>query len=335
MQFFSGTTLSGTILGKGLKYMMRTLLLLICSSIMVFMLLIYAPVDPVQQYIVRMGATVSPERKEALADYFGVNEAPVTRYVSWLNKVLQGDMGESLLYRQPVSEVIKERAAASAALMLCAWLFSGITGFVLACVSGLYAGSRLDGGVKKLCCLLSSLPNFWVALLLLMLFGVYLKWFPTGFSGPIGVVSSEVGLLQRLQHLILPALTLSLLSCGNIALHTRSKLIEVLKSDYILFAKARGASLRQLLSAHCLRNIALPAITLQLTSIGELFGGSLIAETVFSYPGLGSAAAQAGLNSDLPLLLGITLFSVVLVSAGNFSADLLYLCFDPRLRGAQ
>jgi peptide/nickel transport system permease protein len=149
---------------------------------------------------------------------------------------------------------------------------------------------------------------------------------------PIGVAAEDVTIWQRLHHLILPALTLSFLSFANIALHTREKLVDVLNSEYVLFAKARGESNLSILRRHGIRNILMPSVTMQFASFAELFGGSIFAENVFSYPGLGSAASAAGLQGDIPLLLGITLFSVLFVFAGNAIANALYTLIDPRTR---
>ena len=131
---------------------------------------------------------------------------------------------------------------------------------------------------------------------------------------------------------MLPALTLSITGIANIVLHTRQKLIDVLESDYVLFARARGETMKELVLRHGLRNIALPAITLQFASISELFGGSVLAERVFSYPGLGSTAVVAGMHADAPLLLGIALFSALFVFAGNLTANILYGVIDPQIR---
>ena len=224
-----------------------------------------------------------------------------------------------------MADVIAERFLNSLALMLCAWVLAGVTGLALGCVMGMYQGRWPDRLLKKVCYLLSSVPTFWLGLVLL------LGWFPVGFSSPIGVRSEDVSLWQRLYHLALPALTLSLMSFANIALHTRQKLIDVLGSEYVLFARARGEGAWTILRRHGLRNILLPALTLQFASFAELFGGSVLAENVFSYPGLGSAVAAAGLNSDVPLLLGITLFSALFVCVGNLIANLLYGVVDPRI----
>ena len=155
---------------------------------------------------------------------------------------------------------------------------------------------------------------------------------PLGMAVPAGVPSEEVTIWQKLHHLILPALTLSLLSFANIALHTREKLIDALGSDYVLFAKARGDSPMRCLCRHGLRNTMMPAITMQFASFSELFGGSVLAENVFSYPGLGAATSAAALQSDVPLLLGITLFSTLFVFTGNMLANILYGIIDPQIR---
>jgi len=313
-------------------YGFKILTLLLAVSIIAFILVSVSPIDPVQQYILGLGTAVSPEQRALIEDYWGVDEPPVQRYFSWLNAVLHGDLGQSLLYRRPVADIIGERFVNSLALMLCAWVFSGIIGFGLGCLMGMYQNRWPDRILKKICYLLSSVPTFWLGLLLLLLFAVKLGWFPIGFSSPIGVLDTEVTLWQRLHHLILPAFTLSLMSFANIALHTRQKLVDVLNSEYVLFARARGEGRWSILRRHGLRNILLPAMTLQFSSFAELFGGSVMAENVFSYPGLGSAVSAAGLNSDLPLLLGVTLFSALFVCVGNLIANLLYGVVDPQIR---
>jgi peptide/nickel transport system permease protein len=165
-----------------------------------------------------------------------------------------------------------------------------------------------------------------------MVFAVWLGWFPLGFSVPIGVSASEVTPVQSLHHLVLPALTLSVLGVANIALHTREKAVDVLQSDYVRYARTRGESTATLMRHHGLRNLVLPALTLQLAAISEIFGGSVLIEQVFSYPGLGQAAVTAGLGGDAPLLVAITILSAAIVFSGNLLANLLYGVVDPRMR---
>lgn len=326
--------MDGTFVRMGrafFRYVVKSATLLLAVSIIAFALVSVSPVDPVQQYILGMGV-VSPEQRLELEGYWGMDDPPAERYLAWLRSLLHGDFGQSLLYRRPVLDIIRERSSNSLALMLCAWLLSGAVGSALGCVMGAKQGTAADRIVKRICYVLSSVPAFWLGLMLLLVFAVRLGWFPIGFSSPVGMLSQDVTLAQRLRHLFLPALTLSLTSCPNIALHTRQELIGVMESEYVLFARARGESRRQILFRHGLRNALLPAVTLQFASFAELFGGSVLAENVFSYPGLGSAAAAAGLNSDVPLLLGIALFSTLFVCTGNLIADLLYEIVDPQIR---
>lgn len=313
-------------------YGLKMISLLLAVSMIAFILVSVSPIDPVQQYILGLGTAVSPEQRMEIEDYWGVNEPPVERYLGWLSEVLQGNFGESAIYRRPVADIIGERFLNSLALMFCAWVLSGVLGFVLGCVMGMYRDRWQDRILKRICYILSSVPTFWLGLVFLLVFSVWLKWFPIGFSGPIGVLSEDITVWEKLYHLFLPALTLSFSSFANIALHTRQKLIDVLNSEYVLFARARGEGKWTILRRHGLRNMLLPALTLQFASFAELFGGSVMAENVFSYPGLGSAAAAAGLNSDVPLLLGVTLFSTLFVCVGNMIANLLYGVVDPKIR---
>lgn len=314
-----------------LGYLLRGVTLLLAVSLVAFILVSLSPVDPVQQYVLGAG-NVSMDQREAIAQYWGVNDPPAQRYLNWLGALLRGDMGISLLYRQPVLQVIAQRFANTFALMAAAWVLSGLMGFALGCIMGLWRGKWIDRLLKRICLVLCSVPTFWLGLIFLLVFSVWLGWFPIGLSTPIGVSNADVSLWQRLYHLALPALTLSFLSFANVALHTRQKLVDVLESDYVLFARARGEDTFTIMKRHGFRNILLPAVTLQFGSLAELFGGSVLAETVFSYPGLGSAVAAAGLNSDVPLLLGITLFSTLFVFTGNLIANIIYGVVDPRIR---
>lgn len=250
------------------------------------------------------------------------------RFLSWFGDLLCGDWGMSLLYRRPVMEVIQTKLANSLWLMAAAWLLSGLVGFLLGIAAGFRRGSAADRIISGYALVTASTPSFWLALVFLMVFAVWLKWLPIGLSVPIGVETAGVTIQDRLIHAVLPVLTLSVTGISNIALHTREKMIQVMESDYVMFARARGESDFRILVQHGVRNILLPAMTLQFASISEIFGGSVLVEQVFSYPGLGQAAVTAGLGGDVPLLLGITLISAVIVFAGNLAADLLYAAVD-------
>ena len=315
------------------KNMIRMVLLLIAVSIVAFALMTMSPVDPLQANVGQAAlGSMSQEQIEKLESYWGVDEPPLKHYLSWAGDFLRGDFGTSLQYRQPVSEVIAVKLGNSLFLMVTAWILSGVLGFVLGVTAGVFHGRWPDKLIKGYSVVISSTPAFWLALLLLMVFGVWLKVLPIGLSVPIGLEAEGVTFLDRLRHAILPAVTLSITGISNIALHTREKMIDIMESDYVLFARARGESTWQIVRRHGLRNVLLPAITLQFASISEIFGGSVLVEQVFSYAGMGQAAVAAGLGSDMPLLMAITIVSALFVFGGNLIANILYGIVDPRIR---
>lgn len=315
------------------RHIVRFALLMLAVGLVVFALVSMSPIDPVQANVGQAAYVNMSEAKRAqLASYWGGDVPFWERFANWAGALLQGDMGTSLRFNAPVSEVIAHRAANSLALMGIAWLLSGALGFALGVAAGARRGGALDRVVRSYCFLLASTPTFWLGLLILMVFAVQLGWFPIGFSVPIGVSAADVTLADVVHHLVLPALTLSVTGVANIALHTREKVVDVLESDYVRFARARGESELSVIVHHGLRNVALPAVTLQCAFISEIFGGSVLVEQVFSYPGLGQAAVTAGLGGDVALLAGIALVSAALVFGGNLLANILYGVLDPRMR---
>lgn len=315
------------------KQFVRMVLLIVVVSIVTFALMKASPIDPLQANVGQAAlGSMSQEHIEKLQGYWGVNTPPVKQYLEWAKDFIKGDMGVSLLYRQPVTKVIGVKLGNSLFLMIFAWVLSGILGIVLGVIAGMNQGKTVDKGIKGYCLVISSTPTFWLALLLLMIFSVWLKLLPIGLSVPIGVEASGVTFADRVRHAILPAVTLSITGVSNIALHTREKMIDIMESDYVLFARSRGETGWKLFWQHGFRNVLLPAITLQFASISEIFGGSVLVEQVFSYPGLGQAAVSAGLGSDMPLLMAITIVSALFVFGGNLIANLLYGVIDPRIR---
>lgn len=313
----------------GFKFI-RFIILIVALILISFLLIDMSPINPVKAYISNFVA--SPEQIATFEAYWGVNEPITTKFANWIGNIIQGNLGTSLIYRIPVIDVIKEKFIASLALMLVSWTLSGLMGFILGVIAGFKKDTIIDKAIKVYCYILQSAPTFWIALLVLMVFSIYLGWFPSGLGVPIGAVSNDVTFWDWLHRLILPAFTLSIVGVAQITLYTRDKLIGVMSSDYFLFAKARGEKSWSLIKRHGIRNILLPAITLQFLSFSELFGGAVLVEQIFTYPGIGQAAVSAGLKSDVPLLLGIVLFSAIFVYVGNLIADLIYNFVDPRIR---
>ena len=306
------------------------ILLMIAVAIFSFVLLELSPIDPVNAYLKQ--TPVSAAQRAVLEQYWGVNQPLTTKITGWLLNLVHGDLGVSLIYRIPVTQVIMEKFTASITLMAISWIISGVLGFGLGILAGKNKNTWIDKVIKVYCYILQSAPSFWIGLVILIIFSVYLGWFPIGLGVPIGTVESNVTIWQWISRMTLPMMTLSLVGVAPIALYTRNELVEVLSSDYILFAKARGESGWPLIERQAIRNILLPALTLQFLSFSELFGGAVLVEQVFSYPGIGQTAVAAGLQSDVPLLLGIVLVSAVFVFVGNMLADILYYFVDPRIK---
>ena len=322
-------------IGKFLtKKVLKLITLLVALCIITFVLMELSPIDPVTAYV---GAStkVSAEQRQLIAEHWGLNQPPIIRFLSWFKSIISGDWGTSMIYRRPVLEVIGQKFMSSIWLMGISWILSGIIGFILGIIAGIKEGKLIDKIIRGYCYIIMSTPTFWLGILFIILFSVKLGWFPVALSVPIGVLSENVGFVERMQHIILPALTLSIISISSICMNTRQKVIEIMESDYILFAKARGESQISIIFNHVLKNISLPAITLQFLSFSELFGGTIFVEQVFSYPGLGQATVSAGLKGDLPLLMGIAIISLVFVYSGNIIADLLYRVIDPRIKEGQ
>ena len=311
----------------------RFIILMVAVAIFSFILLDLSPINPVSVYL--KGAAVSESQRAILNEYFGVGVPLQTKIYHWLLNLIQGNLGTSLIYRAPVLDVIIDKFTASLALMSISWLLSGVIGFLLGVVAGKNKGSWIDKAVKTYCYAIQSAPSFWVGMLILMVFAVYLKLFPIGFGVPIGVRSTDASFIDWASRLVLPTLTLSLVGLAPIAMYTRNELVQVLSSDYVLFAKSRCEKGWDLVKNHGIRNILLPAVTLQFLSFSELFGGAVLVEQVFSYQGIGQTAVTAGLQSDVPLFLGIVLFSAVFVFVGNLLADISYYFIDPRIKESE
>ena len=308
----------------------RMVLLLVAVVFASYFLISKAPVDPVMAFIGPEN-TLSEEVIAEVTSYWGLDKPLIVRFTTWVSNALHGDMGISTTFKLPVAQVLKVRFLYSIVLMLLAWTLSGIFGFLLGVLCGWFEGSVFDRVLKLFSLTLKSAPTFWLGLIILSLFAVRLGWFPIGMAAPIGKAAADVTLAERIHHLILPLFTLTLVSMSDIILYTRQKLVEIKNSDFILYARARGENGGTLVRRHVLRNIALPAITLQFASFSELFGGMALAENVFSYPGLGTATTAAAMNVDIPLLLGATLISALFVFTGNLIANILYGVFDPRI----
>ena len=316
-----------------IKEIFLFLLLILAVSFISFLLLDLSPIDPIASFARARSVGLSPEAKQELIKVWGLDQPLIARYFTWLLNLFRGDLGISNIYGRKVIDIIGEGFSRSILLMAIAWIFQGIIGIWLGIVAGANASKIKDKIIKAYAIIFASTPSFWVGILLIIVFSLKLKLFPSSMGSPVGVLREDITLADSLKHLVLPALTLVLVGVSNLILHTRSKVIDILNSDYVLYAKARGMKKGEILNKFAFKNLILPGLSLLFTSFSELFSGTVLVENVFNYPGIGGLTVEAGLRGDAPLLLGLVLFSTIFVYVGNRICDLLYLVIDPRLRG--
>jgi peptide/nickel transport system permease protein len=282
------------------------------------------PGDPARA---TLGNLAAPSAVQALDHQLGVDRPLITRYLSWLGGLLHGDLGTSYSYRTAVEPFIRAALINSVKLAVLAFVIVVPLGILGGVIAALYAGRGTDRAISVTGLSLSTVPEFVSGIVLLVVFGVELKWLPvTANAGP------GASPLEQLRHLILPAIPLVLVLFGYIARMARAGTIEVLNSDYTRTAVLKGLPQRTVLRRHVLRNSLLPTITVIATQTGYLIGGLVVVETLFSYQGLGNLIYKAALNHDFPMLeAGILVIGIVYVVA-TLIADLLLTWLNPRLR---
>lgn len=305
--------------------------LLFSVTLVAFLLVEFSPMDPIAQYINDLQG-ISDEQIAQIAALWGQDQPWWQRYFGWLGGLLTGDMGTSYIYRRDVADILAYAVSNSLILMAVSWVLSAVIGYGLGVLAGARKGGILDRIIVASTYLLTSTPTFVVGLVLIMIFAVYLGWVPIGMSQPLGMLSDEVTFADRFRHALMPAITVALVGISSVTLHTRQAMVAFMDSDVVRFARSRGMSTATIVWRQGIRNTIVPAIMLQFTTLSSLVGGSVLAETVFSYHGLGSTITQAGLNGDVPLLLGAVVITAVVVFVGNLLADIIAVALEPRMK---
>ncbi|MEQ8817062.1 MAG: ABC transporter permease [Thalassobaculum sp.] len=249
------------------------------------------------------------------------------RYLNWLTAALQGDLGYSRLYTQPVLDIVAERMPRTLLLIGLALILALAVAIPAAVVAARNPGGAVDRGVNLLCFVGISVPAFWLALILIILFAVVLGWLPAG--GTVGAQGG--GVADRAAHLVLPVATLAAASVAAYTRHLRAALIEALGEDYVRTARAKGLSERVVTTRHALRNALLPVVTLLGLDLGSLVSGALVTETMFAQPGMGKTIYDAVMGNDYNLALVGLLVAAAATLLGNLGADLAYARLDPRI----
>ena len=311
-----------------LKRLLTLMATLIGASVVVFLLLEILPGNAAQ---VMLGPDASPEAVAELANQMGLNVPPVTRYLNWVWGLLQGDMGTSYAYGSPVRELILERLALTVPLAILAMLLTT----ALALAAGIYAASRHnklgDVGTMGLAQIGIAIPNFWFAILLILLFSVKLQWFSAG-GFPGWTEADGGGVIPALKALLLPAIALAVVQAAILARITRSAVLDVSREDFVRTARAKGLSKRGTLWRHVLRNAMIPVITVMGLQFAELLAGTIVVESVFYLPGLGRLIFQSIANRDLIVVRNCVMLLAAMVVIVNFVVDVLYAAIDPRIK---
>jgi peptide/nickel transport system permease protein len=291
--------------------------------------------DPVSNMV---GPEVTPDEKAQIAAELGLADPLPVQFLRFLGNVLRGDLGRSYQLRQPVAELIVERAPATLELALAAAFLSMIVGLPL----GIYTAVRSRSAVAKFAMAASllgvSIPSFLLGILLIMLFSVDLGWLPSFGRGDVvqvGWWSTGLLTLGGLKALILPSVTLAAFQTTMMVRLVNAEMLEVLRTDYIRFARARGIRARTLYFRHAMRNTMIPVLTVTGLQVGHLIAFSVITETVFQWPGLGLLFIQAVNFADVPVIAAYLLFVALVFVSVNLAIDMLYLLVDPRLRVAR
>lgn len=303
-----------------------------------FMLPRLMPGDPVSRMLTQSGARLEPDQVEQLRRLFGLDQRPVVeQYVSYVASIFRGEMGVSISrFPTPVSEVISSQIGWTMLLGLTALLVAAVLGTVLGALAAWRRGSVLDSALPPVLVFVGSFPYFWLAMGALYLFGVTLGWFPLRHAFDVGVVPewSAPFAANVATHLVLPALTIVLVSVGGWMLGMRNAMIATASEDYITMAEAKGLRRSRIMVRYAARNALLPSVTSFGMSLGFVVGGALLTEVVFAYPGVGYQLLASVQALDFPLMQGIFLTITAAVLIANFLVDLVYVRLDPRVRVA-
>lgn len=313
------------MLRYALKRFGSLLVSLIVASLVIFFALEVVPGDPAS---FMLGINAQPETLAALREELGLNVSKWQRYLTWVTGLLTGDLGTSYTYRSPVAEIVAERLVISLPLALYALSMTVLIAFPVGILAATKRGSLTDVSVMGATQLGVAIPNFWFAMIMVLIFAINLRWFSAG-----GFPGWDEGFFAAMKALTLPAIALALPQASILARVMRSSLLDTLSEDYIRTSRAKGLTKRQALRNHALRNALIPVLTIIGLQFSFLLAGAIIIENVFFLPGLGRLVFQAISQRDLIVVESVVMLLVFAVIVVNFLVDLAYVWVDPRLRG--
>lgn len=293
-------------------------------SIVIFSLIHLTPGDPV---ITMLGEEATLEARDRLRAQLGLDRPLPVQYGAWLLRVLSGDLGRSIRTNQPVAEAIYERLPVTIELALLALTIALVIALPAGIIAATRRGTFADIGSTVMCLLGVSMPNFLLAVFLVYVFSLTLRWLP-----PIGYISPFQDVLGNLKGMIMPAITLGAFAAAATARLTRSTLLEVLGQDYIRTGWAKGLNEHTIIQRHAMKNAMIPVVTVIGLQLGNLLGSAIVTETIFALPGVGRLVVDSIYQRDFPLVQGVTLYLAVIFLVVNLIVDMIYAYLDPRIR---
>lgn len=325
-----------------IRYLARRLLgaipLVLGIATIVFFLVNLAPGDPTM-YVLSPGMT--PEVVEQMRANYGLDQPVHIRYVKWMGAALTGDFGTSHMHNRPVLDVLLTFLPNTLLLSACALGLAFLVGIVVGTMQAVRQYSLMDQGMSVVMLFFYSMPSFWLALMLILMFSLFARnvwdwpiWFPASGMTSVDYEFLTLGgkIRDRIMHLVLPTVSLALVLAAGIARYMRGSMLEVIRQDFVRTARAKGLPERSVIFKHALRNALIPIITLLGLYIPVLFSGTVFIEYVFAWPGMGKTLVDAITGRDYPLVMAGTFFFAVMVVVGNLIADVLYAVVDPRIR---
>lgn len=309
-----------------IRRLIQTLVVVVIVSIAIFLIMRLVPGDPVLLYINENRLyQYGPEELQALRHELGLDKNLALQYFDWVSGVVRGDFGKSPFYQRPVLDLISQRLPVTMYLGSLAFVLSIVIGIPLGIIAAVKRGKWEDTVATFAANIGVTVPVFWLGILLVYLFGIYLKWLPTfGFTSPLKdfVVSTK--------QVIMPVICLSIFSIAASARQTRSSLLEVIQQDYIRTAWAKGLTGRRVIFTHALKNSLIPVVTLMGLSLRNIIGGAVLVEQVFNIPGMGRLSVDAMIAKDYLTVQGVTLLIAAVVCFANLLVELIYGWLDPQ-----
>lgn len=327
--FLGGIFINKSLFIKKMIYALLTIVIVVIFNYFLFRIL---PGDPLSMIIRNSKAT--PEMIENIKKFYGLNLSPMEQFVIYFKNLLKGDLGFSFVYKAPVKDVIGSVILPTVILVGLAELIAIVVGIFFGVLSAWKRGTKLDLGTLSFSLVTYAMPTFWLGMIMVAVFSLNLRMFPTGNMFTPGREFASIGSMMAdlSRHLFLPVVTLSLVLIGQYALTMRNTLSDVLSEDFITTAKAKGFRQKYILSKHAMPNAMLPMVTIIAINLGLIVAGTIQIETIFSWPGLGNLMYEALKSRDYPLLQGIFLLVTICVVVANFLADLTYSYLDPRVK---